>query len=164
MFQTYLFDVCCFLKHSSTLSACVYLKQWIIAKYLPSNYFLNSFSQNMFSGLLANGRLLLNKKVLNCVTGFLSASWIGDSFRVAEYLIIHTQKFEVTLSIHKSCSALTFTIVTSGFGSKSHFPFIKICLKFIPALLLWLCWMYEIGQPWLNYFKLPVGTLDTQPV
>lgn len=39
---------------------CVVLKQWIIANYLPSNYFLNPVSENMFSGCLANRRIILS--------------------------------------------------------------------------------------------------------
>lgn len=103
------------------------------------------------------GDCFQTRKCWTVVMAFLSASQFADRFRVAEYPVIYTEKFEVILSIRYSCSAPTFTTVTGRFGLKSDFLFNKTCLKFIPVPLPWLCWMYKIGQPWLNYFKLPKG-------
>lgn len=84
------------------------------------------------------GDCFQTEKCSTVVAAFLRVTWIGVSFGVAEYSIIHTQKFEVIPSTPNRCSALTSTIGTGGFGSKSYFQFNKTCLKFIPAFFSWL--------------------------
>lgn len=107
------------------------------------------------------GDCFQTKKCWTVVTAFLRAPWIGISFGVAEYSKIHTQNFEVLPSTLIATVNWLLQLLLVGLDQSPISHSVKLAWSsfqhFFHGCVV-LSWMYEIGQPWLNYFKLPMGT------